>query len=108
MMYNKSMIDRNKLVLISLRWTAWNVAHIARKNHEATPEEVEEVVFDTRSIARTAHTGRTMIIGQTKAGRLLAVVIDPDGDGVWFCVTAHPPSAGDRKLYLDEMKRRSQ
>ena len=107
-MYNVLMSDRNKIVVLSLRWTSWNIAHIARKDHEATPEEVEQVVFSNQSIARRAHTGRTMIIGETKTGRLLAVVIDPEENGIWFVVTAHSPSAGDRKLYHDEIKRRSQ
>ncbi len=90
------------------RWTAWNITHIARKNHEATPEEVEQVVFSDTSIAGQAHSGRIRIIGQTKAGRLLTVVLDPEGDGIWFCVTAHPPSAENRKRYKEEIKKRSQ
>lgn len=107
-MYNVTMIERNKIVVLSLRWTAWNIAHIARQNHEATPEEVEQVVFNHRSIVGRAHTGRTLFIGKTKAGRLLTVVLDPEGNGVWFCVTAHPPSATDRKRYRDEMIRRKE
>jgi hypothetical protein len=108
MMYNNSMIDRNKIVVLSLRWTAWNIAHIARKNHEATPEEVEEVVFGDKSIAGQAHTGRIKITGETKTGRLLTVVLDPEGDGIWFCVTAYPPNAENRQYYTNEIKRRNQ
>jgi hypothetical protein len=79
--YNYAVSDRNKIVVLSLRWTPWNIAHIARKEHEATPEEVEQVVFSSQSIARRALTGRSMIMGETKTGRLLAVVIDPGGMG---------------------------
>src|ERR1017187_7759991 len=102
MVYNRVMLDREKLNIQTLRWTTWNVEHIGRSGHEVTPEEVEEIVFGHRSIVGVAHTGRTMIIGPTKKGRMLVAVISPDGNGVWYCVSARTASAKERRTYREE------
>jgi len=55
-------------------WDAWNLVHVAR--HEVTREEVEEVCHGP-FITREAYAGRLMLIGPTRAGRMLAVVLEP-------------------------------
>ena len=57
--------------------------HIAR--HQVTVAEVEEVIFGAPFI-RKARQGRYHIIGQTEAGRYLAVFVAPRGRGVYgYC-----------------------
>jgi uncharacterized DUF497 family protein len=52
-----------------------NVQHIAE--HGITPEEVEEVLFDSASVTTTSRSnGERITFGYTAAGRYLAVVWD--------------------------------
>lgn len=82
-----------------LVWDAWNVAHIAR--HDVKPEEVEEVCHGDPLVQR-GYRGWTVLVGPTVAGRMLEVVLDPLGRGVYYPVTAHPASRKDRRLYYQE------
>ena len=43
-----------------------------------------------------------LVIGPTSAGRMLTVVIDPEGDGVYYPVTARPASRRERAVYARE------
>ena len=71
--------------------------HIAR--HQVNVAEVEEVVFGTPFI-RKARQGRYHIIGQTEAGRYLAVFLAPRGQGVYGLVTARDADDAERRAYL--------
>jgi uncharacterized protein len=82
-----------------LIWDTWNIAHIAR--HEVRPEEVEEVCHGP-AVARQTYAGRTLIIGPTRAQRMLAVVLDPEAENEWYPVTARPASRQERRLYREE------
>ena len=75
---------------------AWNVAYIAR--HDVTPEEVEQVCQGTH-ITRQAHEERVIVIGPTRTDRVLALILDPEGEGVYYPVTAQPASRKERHLY---------
>ena len=79
-----------------LRWTPSNVAHIAR--HGVRIAEVEEVVAGER-IVEPGHSGRYVLIGPTASGRMLAVVLEPEGAGVFFPVTARPASRKERRRF---------
>jgi uncharacterized protein len=79
-----------------LRWDPWNVEHIAR--HEVTMEEVEGVCRG-EPLAQQSHQGRMVLIGPTPAGRVLAVILEPEGFGVYYPVTARPASRKERALY---------
>ncbi len=92
----------------SLRWNAWNIAHIGREGHEATPEEVEQVIYSNQSIAQLQYNERILVLGQTDTGRTLAAVIDPEGEGIWYCVSARSASRKERTLYQQELARRQQ
>ena len=75
---------------------SWNVDHIAR--HRVTPDEVEEVCHGTPLVQRS-YKGRIVLLGPTATGRLLAVILAPEGRGVYYPVTARPASRKERALY---------
>jgi uncharacterized DUF497 family protein len=82
-----------------LRWTDWNVAHIAR--HSVLPEEVEQVCHGDVWTTET-YSGRLRVIGPTSRGRVLTVILAPEGRGVYFPVTARPASRKERQAYADQ------
>ncbi len=88
------MISINKLI-----WDDGNKAHIAR--HDVVPDEVEEVCQGT-PIIRNSYNDRIMVIGPSSSGRMLAVVLHPKGEGVYYPVTARSADKRERKDYFDE------
>lgn len=88
-----------------LIWDPGNMAHIAR--HGVTPEEVEEVCAGG-FVALQSYHQRLLLIGPTRAGRTLAVVLEPDlqpgGVGVWYPVTARPASRKERSYHRTQMR----
>jgi uncharacterized DUF497 family protein len=66
--------------------------HIAR--HGVTISEVQDVVFG-RYLAERTRDGRLLLIGQTRGGRYLAIVVAPRGGNVFGLVTAR--DAADRE-----------
>ncbi|GAC1545005.1 MAG: hypothetical protein NVS2B7_19570 [Herpetosiphon sp.] len=87
------------LVVQRLLWDEWNAVHIAR--HDVTPQEVEEVCH-SGYLALAAHTGRILLIGLTTAGRVLAVVLDPQAEGAAYVVTARSASKKERQYYRQQ------
>lgn len=86
------------LRVVRLRWTPVNAAHVLR--HGVRTNEVEEVV-DGEHIVEPGHSGRSIVVGPTRDGRMLAVVIEPEGAGVFFPVTARPASRDERRRYAE-------
>lgn len=85
------------IVVHRLIWDAWNVAHIAR--HDVAPDEVEEVCH-SKHVTRQGKKGRLLVVGPTKAKRVLIIVLDPEEDvGVYYPVTARPASRVERRRY---------
>jgi uncharacterized protein len=104
----RSTLHYNALHMIRVHrliWDEWNVAHIAR--HEVTPNQVEEVCqgdpFDLQS-----YKGRIIVIGPTKTGRMIAVVLYPEGEGVYYPITARPASRKERRYYREQKGRNAQ
>ncbi len=90
------------MVIKKLVWDEWNVAHIAR--HEVLPGEVEEVCRAT-FVVYESHDGRFEIIGVTKQGRILLIVLDPERtEDEYYVVTAHTANKKDRALYTKTRK----
>jgi uncharacterized DUF497 family protein len=88
------------IVIRRLVWDEWNVAHIAR--HRVTPDEAEEVCHGNFVLLQ-GQKGRLIIIGPTQRGRLLAVVLNPEGDeGIYYPVTARPAATKERRLYRQQ------
>ena len=81
-----------------LTWDSWNVTHIAR--HSVTASEVEEVCYGT-FITQQGYAGRILAIGSTNDNRILAVVLEPQGDGEYYVVTARPASRRERRDYQE-------
>lgn len=79
-----------------LIWDAWNVTHIAR--HSVIPDEVEQLCHSDH-IERAAYAGRIMLIGRIPSGRMLSVVLNPQGHDVYYPVTARDASRSERRLY---------
>jgi len=80
-----------------LRWDSWNVAHIAR--HAVTPDEVEEVCHGAPTFSQT-YKGCLRVIGPTRIGRMLTVILAPEGPGgVYYPVTARPASRQERRRH---------
>lgn len=84
-----------------LIWERWNVAHIAR--HNVSPDEAEEVCHGDPLVLQT-YAGRLLLIGRTNTGRMLAVVLGPQGRSVFYPVTARPASRRERALYQQSKK----
>ena len=81
-----------------LEWDDWNVAHIAR--HEVVPDEVEQVC---RGLPMTSQTykRRIRVVGPTQTGRIITVILAPEGEGIYYPVTARPASPRERRRYQD-------
>ena len=82
-----------------LVWDPRNVAHIAQ--HGVTREQVEEACAG-RHIDRLAYGGRIMLIGATVGGAVIAMVLEPLGDDLYYPVTARPASRRERQAYQNE------
>jgi uncharacterized DUF497 family protein len=82
-----------------LIWDAWNIAHIAR--HDVTSEEVEEVCHGDAFFSENTYKGRIRVIGPNATGRLLTVILAPEGQGIYYPVTARPASRKERQRYRE-------
>ena len=83
-----------------LSWTEEAEEHIAL--HHVTVEEVEEAVFDHRLYWRRAKNDYRKAIGQTAGGRYLTVILDDEGGGFWYPVTARNATQSERRLLKKE------
>lgn len=90
------MIDIQTLV-----WDEFNVAHIAR--HSVTRDEVEEVCHEAFAVRET-YNERFMVIGKTKAGRMLAIVLHPKRNEAFYVVTARTADRKERRIYQAEVE----
>ncbi len=77
-----------------------NIEHIAR--HSVLPEEIKQVVGG-KILPLEAKLGRVMIVGKTKAGRSLAIVLEKVKGNIYFPVTARDADRKERKMYQEEL-----
>ena len=77
-----------------------NIEHIAR--HNVLPEEVKEVI-EGKILLLEAKLSRIMVIGKTKAGRYLAVILENVRGNIYFPVTARDADRKERKMYKEEI-----
>ena len=63
------------LIVSRLIWDDWNIAHIAR--HKVFPDEVEQVCHNKPTTDRS-YKGRLRIVGPTKTGRMITIILDPE------------------------------
>jgi uncharacterized DUF497 family protein len=78
-----------------LIWDEWNSAHIVR--HDVDPEEVEDVC-NSNPVAFQTYQDRLLVVGVTRHGRALGVVLEPVGNGIYYVVTARSASRKERRL----------
>ena len=87
-------------VIKQLIFDSWNIAHISR--HKVTRDEIVEACY-SEPLVQQGNKGRLVIIGSTKRGRMIEVVLDPELESdVYYVVTAHTASKKDRELYRKE------
>ena len=86
------MITVRKLI-----WYSWNVQHIAR--HNITPDEVEAVCHNNPLILRGQKKNRLVLIGPLGEGSLLVVILESNGKGKYYPITAYPAEKQDIALY---------
>lgn len=55
-----------------LVWDEWNIKHL--KKHQVGREEIEQV-YTSKTIKSQTYLNRILILGKTKKGRLLTIVI---------------------------------
>ncbi|KKR33363.1 MAG: hypothetical protein UT63_C0018G0003 [Candidatus Gottesmanbacteria bacterium GW2011_GWC2_39_8] len=90
------MIQINKIV-----WDDWNTEHIGK--HKVSADEVEEVCRKTQNVL-TTYGGRIMVLGRTKEGRFLSVILSPKDEKSYYVVTARDMSQKERKYFYDKNK----
>lgn len=88
--------------IVRFEWDEWNVEHIAR--HGVKPDEAEEVLWNGPLI-RQGRSGTRVALGQTEAGRLLAVVFAVRSGHAVYVVTARDMDHKERRLYRRERRR---
>lgn len=93
------------LTIDRLLWNGWNINHIAR--HYVIPREIEQVRH-SNFLSYQSYKGRYVIIGTTRAGRILTVVIEalPDEEGVYYPITAFDARPEDLQLYQRSYRKR--
>lgn len=88
------------IVIQHLIWDEWNVPHIAR--HDVTPEEVEAACQGEPVLYKKSYKDRLMILGETPAGRILAIVVGPVPNApsvTWYPFTARSAHRSERRDY---------
>ena len=90
------------LVVKKFEWDEVNIAHIAR--HNISPDEVEDVCLG-RPVIKEGHENRLFLIGSTKQGRLLTVILKPkETEAEYRPITAYDASKTSIRMYQEEMR----
>jgi uncharacterized DUF497 family protein len=91
----------NKVKIRKLIWDARNKRHIAK--HNVDPDEVKGVVFFSNPIPDRGDThNRLILIGETEGERILEVVLQNHGNGLWYPLTAYDASDENKAVYTRE------
>ena len=99
---NATMVGMTvRLVIDRLAWDDWNRVHV--REHGVTIDEVEEMIA-RRPAGRATYKGRTLLVGPTSAGRMLAVAVGPvpREEGAFYVFSARPASRKERRLFDHE------
>lgn len=71
------------------------------ERHAISIEEAEEVCQGD-FVALAGYQDRLLLVGPTASGNLLTVVVAPEGDGIFYIVTARPASKKERRYYREQ------
>jgi uncharacterized DUF497 family protein len=89
-----------ELEIRGLRWDDWNRAHLGRENHDVSEEDVRQVLAGPYLLlVSKTNPHRPLFIGPTVRGRMLVVVLDPEGDGIYYPVSGRPAHRSERRYY---------
>ncbi len=80
-----------------LIWDTWNIHHIAK--HHILPDEIEEICHGSPLILQGQQKKRLVLIGLTDEQSILTVVLESQGHGVYYPITAYPSDSHDITLY---------
>ncbi len=80
-----------------IRWDEQSIQHVA--GHKVELDEVESAVFGRRYERRGREENRYEIYGQTDEGRYLFIVLDHEGRGIFYVVTARDMEPSEKRLY---------
>jgi uncharacterized DUF497 family protein len=91
------MIEVRELV-----WDKQNVSHIWER-HQLTPEQVEEACHANPEhiLVEQTYGSRLRIIAPRLNGKLLVVILAPQGEGSYYVVTAKPPKRQELRRYTE-------
>ena len=90
-----------RIVVRKLVWDERNIEHI--KKHNVIQDEVEEIAGNI-IVHKKAKQGRYLIIGRV-GSRILSVVINRKGVGIYYPVTARDAAKKERRqVYEKEQK----
>lgn len=87
--------------ITKLEWDNVNEAHMVAR-HGVSRDEVEEVCI-SEVVTIEVKKGRLLLVGKTRVGKFLSVVLAPKGEGIFYPVTARPASRKER-AYYDEQR----
>mgnify|MGYP001571552337 CR=1 FL=1 len=88
-----------EIELGELQWDEFNVEHIAK--HDVSASEVEETCANKIYIDET-YGGRYLLVGRTKQGRMVSIVLVNVGKNKYYAVTARDSSRGERRKVHDQ------
>ena len=82
-------------------------AHLAREHHEVSEEDVRQVLAGPYlMLVSETNPRRPLIIGPTPTGRMLVIVPDPEGNGIYYPVSGHPAHRSERRYYEEHPEER--
>ena len=84
-----------------LAWDERSEEHIAV--HGVAFYEVEQAVMNRLYARRSGPY--LLVIGQTDSGRYLTVILDYEGSGLWYPVTARPTNRAERRMVNNRRRR---
>lgn len=97
MTYNLFVVIRVR----SLLWDEFNSSHVAK--HAVTVEEVEQVCA-WRVEAWPGQKDRFLVVGKTKTGRIITIILARKYDKTFYPVTARDASRKERGWITSEKK----
>jgi len=86
----------------ALIWDEWNEAHIWER-HQLVRAEIEEVCYGDPEhvLVEDTHHGRYRVIGPKRDGKILVVILAPEGEGSFYVVTAKQTKRQELRRYID-------
>ena len=79
-----------------LEWDDENIEHIAE--HHVDPDEVEDICYG-RGLIERGRENRHTILGQTREGRYLFIMVAHKGGGVFRPITARDMTDAERRRF---------